>query len=298
MFIFRALFGRRNSLTIRRQSRESSTEHLEERSSAGSTDDLDSVGSHTPKHFSKLVSALGSRVNQVSNEMWGRVGLRKLDSDSSLRKSSTDSLLECHSETDVRTKQPCSDVVKTVPNLNSIKGESVEKMKDQEQRKLSDNNDCETPPSCKSPTLLSQKTSPIRTPVTENDPLGALDMQDEDDVDCTVITDEAQDQNDSSSVSTLVSGNFSVATEAAGGPVLFGGCGRTRGVSRSATFTLNGSQMECDLPSDDSEASQQTKGQKAMQRSSTMPVDVPVTTSNSVVAGLSSLGSSFKLPFR
>jgi hypothetical protein len=77
--------------------------------------------------------------------------------------------------------------------------------------------------------------------------------------------------------------------DAPGGPVLFGGHTKTRGVSRSATFGHDCSHSEC------TDCLEQGK---SMHRSSTMPVDVPVSTAASVTSGLGSISSSFKLPFR
>ena len=134
----------------------------------------------------------------------------------------------------------------------------------------------------KSPTSPC-KTSPIRTPVTENDPLGALDMQE------TVESNGDQPDSGSTSMSSIVAPGILDHAEAPGGPVLFQSHGKTRGVSRSATFAHDGSQSEC---------SDCVERGKSMQRSSTMPVDVPVSTAASTTSGIGSIGSSFKLPFR
>lgn len=140
----------------------------------------------------------------------------------------------------------------------------------------------------KSPSSPSCKTSPIRTPVTENDPLGALDMQDTSEV--IKAVDSNGDQADSgSSLNSVVAVGILEKAEAPGGPVLFGGHTKTRGVSRSATFGHDCSHSEC------SDCMEQGK---SMHRSSTMPVDVPVSTAAGVSSGLGSISSSFKLPFR
>jgi len=141
----------------------------------------------------------------------------------------------------------------------------------------------------KSPTSPSCKTSPIRTPVTENDPLGALDMQEADEVLKAVDTREDQAGSGSTSLSSIVAAGILEHAEAPGGPILFGGHTKTRGVSRSATFGHDCTHSEC---SDCMERA------KSMHRSSTMPVDVPVSTAAGVTSGLGSLSSGFKLPFR
>lgn len=141
----------------------------------------------------------------------------------------------------------------------------------------------------KSPTSPSCKTSPIRTPVTENDPLGALDMQETDEVLKAVNTNEDQAGSGSTSLSSIVAAGILEHAEAPGGPILFGGHTKTRGVSRSATFGHDCTHSEC---SDCMERG------KSMHRSSTMPVDVPVSTAAGVTSGLGSISSGFKLPFR
>lgn len=141
----------------------------------------------------------------------------------------------------------------------------------------------------KSPTSTSCKTSPIRTPVTENDPLGALDMQETDEVLKAVDTNENQAGSGSTSLSSIVAAGILEHAEAPGGPILFGGHAKTRGVSRSATFGHDCTHSEC---SDCMERG------KSMHRSSTMPVDVPVSTAAGVTSGLGSISSGFKLPFR
>ncbi|XP_047003127.1 DENN domain-containing protein Crag isoform X1 [Schistocerca americana] len=298
----RALFGRRNSLTLRRQSRESSSEHLEERSSAGSTDDLDSVGSNTPKHFGKLMSAWGSKVSRVGNEMWDRVGMKKLDSDSSLKKSSTDSLLDYHNNVKNKNiKNSSSFMVNKTPQVLHSATTASDTHQTQEEREnfQCDPNHVNGPldsPS-KNSAAHSQKTSPVRTPVTENDPLGALHM--EDDIPQDTESPEPPNVQDHPSASQYNSNAAAVVLELSDserGPVLFGGRGRTQGVSRSATFTQESSQVGDEDELEEGEGETHSVQGKSMQRSSTMPVDVPVT-SGGVTSSISSLGSSFKLPF-
>ncbi|XP_063215911.1 DENN domain-containing protein Crag isoform X5 [Bacillus rossius redtenbacheri] len=176
--ISRALFGRKSSLGLR-HSRESSSENLEERSSTGSTDDLDSEGSHGSRRLppSKLFSVI---------HRWGG-----------------------------GKKSPTGCELSTSPERGTT-----------------------------SPT---QKMSPVRTPVTENDPLGALET-------------DSTDVNGIPGESTITPEEGRCATrdmpEASERPLLFG-----RGVSRSATF---GADQESG-----------SDGKAVMQRSSTMPVDSP-----------------------
>ncbi|PSN49786.1 hypothetical protein C0J52_01385 [Blattella germanica] len=295
----RSLFGRRSSFNNRRTSRESSTENLEERSSAGSTDDLDSTGSHTPKHStSKLFSGLGDRVSRLGSVMWERSNSRgALDSQSYLKSynkknSSLDSLGRV-------SMSDSSDLELQNNKRNAAGGDSLARIDSSPLQDKCDNNydsqdlimnrtnSAYDSPS-KSPMSPSCKTSPIRTPVTENDPLGALDMQETDELVKTLDSNGDQPDSGSTSLSSIVTPGLLEHAEAPGGPVLFQGHTKSRGVSRSATFGHDGSQNEC---SDCAERG------KSMQRSSTMPVDVPVSTAASVTSGLGSLGSSFKLPF-
>jgi hypothetical protein len=141
----------------------------------------------------------------------------------------------------------------------------------------------------KSPSSPSSKTSPIRTPVTENDPLGALDMQETDEIIKAEGINGDQADSGSTSLSSIVAVGILEQAEASGGPVLFGGHAKTRGVSRSATFGHDCSHGEC---------SDCLERAKLMHRSSTMPVDVPVSTAAGITSGLGSISSSFKLPFR
>jgi hypothetical protein len=141
----------------------------------------------------------------------------------------------------------------------------------------------------KSPTSPSCKTSPVRTPVTENDPLGALDMQETDEVIKAVDINGDQADSGSTSLSSIFAAGILKHAEVPRGPVLFGGHTKTRGVSRSATFGHDCSHSEC------SDCLEQGK---SMHRSSTMPVDVPVSTAAGVTSGLGSIRSSFKVSFR
>ncbi|XP_069704600.1 DENN domain-containing protein Crag [Periplaneta americana] len=299
----RSLFGRRSSFNFRRTSRDSSTENLEERSSAGSTDDLDSTGSHTPKHStSKLFSGLSDRVSRLGSVVWERSGSRgtldsghtKLDSQTylkshSIKNNSLESLARvstCDSggsssdlELQNNRRNDVGDILSRI-NSSSLQSNVREKC-DRDCDKT--NNVCDSP--SKSPNSPSCKTSPIRTPVTENDPLGALHMQETDEIMKTIDSSGDQADSGSASLSSFVAPGLLENAEAPGGPVLFGGHNKTRGVSRSATFGHDGSQSEC-----------VEKG-KSLQRSSTMPVDVPVSTAAGVASGLGSIGSSFKLPF-
>ncbi|GLG99459.1 Uncharacterized protein GBIM_05925 [Gryllus bimaculatus] len=267
----RSLFGRRGSFTLRRQSRESSTENLEERSSAGSADDLDSVGSATPRHLASKLYSWGSRF--LGSEVVG------------MHKNSADSLLDASSrggsDLELAGRQPLADtLVRTQSSPLSLDPDKIDIVQEQ--------NNEQAESLCGSPTKTvgspSQKTSPIRTPVTENDPLGALDGDGED--------EQEQDVNgDHHSSSTSLSSSVTPAAEGPGGPILFGG--RGRGVSRSATFSHQGDGEE------ELEEEEEVAGSTSMQRSSTMPVDMPASTSptGGMSSGLSSLGSSFKLPF-
>jgi len=126
-------------------------------------------------------------------------------------------------------------------------------------------------------------------PVTENDPLGALDMQEADEVLKAVDTHEDQAGSGSASLSSIVAAGILENAEAPGGPILFQGHTKTRGVSRSATFGHDCTHNEC---------SNCMERGKSMHRSSTMPVDVSVSTAAGVTSGLGSISSGFKLPFR
>ncbi|XP_043280823.1 DENN domain-containing protein Crag isoform X4 [Venturia canescens] len=135
--------------------------------------------------------------------------------------------------------------------------------------------------------------SPVRTPVTENDPLGAL-MNDE-----TPIVSPSEENDSNCSTSTLTVINNAVAAERAGGPLLFRS---SNPLPRSATFH---------------QAVDETGGGMSgqLQRSETMPHSVAqqideerekerleigslwAQNKDSVTSSLSSLGSSLKLSF-
>lgn len=136
---------------------------------------------------------------------------------------------------------------------------------------------------CKSPIK-----SPSRTPVTENDPLGAL-MND-------VEHTEKQTQKEYETVSRLSS---EIELDHSGAPVLFDRRKGEWGVVRSATFHQRGDEdSDEEEEEEDDESSEVRSGgssRKSMQRSSTMPIDG---TDNTAGQGtLGSLGSTFKLPF-
>lgn len=296
-------------MTFRRTSRESSTENLEERSSAGSTDDLDSTGSYTPKHSaSRLFSGLGDRVSRFSSVVWEHSGAKgayylghtKSDSQTyfksyNKKNSSLDSLarvsacdsggsssdLEMHSS----KRNGIGETSRT--DISSMREECDSNCDSQHLIMNRTNNTYDSP--SKSLNSPSSKTSPIRTPVTENDPLGALDMQETDEVVKAVDSNGDQADSGSTSVSSIIAPGILEHAEAPGGPVLFGGHTKARGVSRSATFGHDCSPSEC------SDCMEQGK---PMHRSSTMPVDVPVSTAAGITSGLGGISSSFKLPFR
>nr|CAD7392907.1 unnamed protein product [Timema cristinae] len=351
--------GSASSKGVFKQSQDSSTENLEERSSAGSTDDLDSTGSQTPRRL--MGGKLFSAINRFGTGVLERTrigGSQEMKIHTSKHNSSVDSLLS-----DVNSYSNCDSESNKLESVSRTTGEqdSVILRNDLENR--DDNTSPNSPTRVSSP---SQKTSPVRTPVTQNDPLGALDL---DEIAEVIETgNEQQDLELSSLNSTLVpaddgenikrvslfilkraingaaktsvaikklydgtiliqttsdiqSGNIlalkeillsnmsriqvkvephswewpvivapgTVVTldmpEAAERPLLFG-----RGVSRSATFgveTESGGEEVIQPP---------RSGGKAMQRSSTMPVDVPVSSSGATTA-LGSIGSTFKLPF-
>lgn len=306
---YRCLFRRRSSFTFRRTSCESSTENLEERSSAGSTDDLDSTGSCTPKHSAgRLFSGLGDHVSRLSSVVWERsgskgmldLGCTKSDLQTYVKahnkkNSSLDSLARVSacdsggSSSDLEMlgnkRNGVGDTLSRVDN-SSVR-EEYESSCDSQDIMNRTNNVYDSP--SKSPSSLSCKTSPIRTPVTENDPLGALDVQETVEVIKAVDVNGDQADSGSTSLSSIVAVGILEHADAPGGPVLFGGHTKARGVSRSATFGHDCSHSEC------TDCLEQGK---LMHRSSTMPVDVPVSTAASVTSGLGSISSSFKLPFR
>jgi len=270
---------------------------------------LDSTGSHTPKHStSKLFSGLGDRVSRISSAVWERSGPKgpfdlghtKIDMQTYVnshnkKNSSLDSLAKVSacdsggSSSDLELQNNRRNGVGD--SLSHIDSSSVKEECgncDSQDVIMNRTNKSYDSPS-KSPTSPSCKTSPIRTPVTENDPLGALDMQEGDEVLKAVATHEDQAGSGSTSLSSIVAAGILEHAEAPGGPILFRGHTKTRGVSRSATFGHDCTHNEC---SDCMERG------KSMHRSSTMPVDVPVSTAAGVTSGLGSISSGFKLPFR
>ena len=121
--------------------------------------------------------------------------------------------------------------------------------------------------------------SPSRTPVTENDPLGAL-MNEE----------EFEPEIEKKVVSRVPS---EIELDESGMPILFDRRtgGDWSGVVRSATFTHQDGESE-----EEYENSEQRETlRKPIHRSSTMPVDVGEPPNQGTTFG--SLGSSFKLPF-
>lgn len=158
----------------------------------------------------------------------------------------------------------------------------------------------EQPISENSPTAVpspsrSLPKSPTRTPVTENDPLGALVGE---------IEEGEEDAQSCEHEGSEESNNLSIDLDEDGNPILFGGR-RTRnisekGVARSATFHEEERGVphaqDCDPNKED------PKKSKLMQRSSTitMPLDTQTESGGggSVASSIGSLGSSFKLPFR
>nr|CAD7398697.1 unnamed protein product [Timema poppensis] len=274
----RSLFGRKGSFNIR-QSQDSSTENLEERSSAGSTDDLDSTGSQTPRRL--MGGKLFSAINRFGTGVLERTrigGSQEMKIHTSKHNSSVDSLLS-----DVNSYSNCDSESNKLASVLRTTGEQDSVILSNDLENRDDNTSPNSPTRVSSP---SQKTSPVRTPVTQNDPLGALDL---DEIAEVIETgSEQQDSELSSLNSTLMPGTVVTLDmpEAAERPLLFG-----RGVSRSATFgveTESGGEEVIQPP---------RSGGKAMQRSSTMPVDVPVSSSGATTA-LGSIGSTFKLPFR
>lgn len=132
--------------------------------------------------------------------------------------------------------------------------------------------------------------SPTRTPVTENDPLGALVGEIEEEVE--------EDAQSGGLEGPEESNNISLGLDEDGNPILFGvrrtGKSTEKGVARSATFheDEHGAPGSQDLREDSSKS-------KLMQRSSTitMPLDAQEAGGGSVASSIGSLGSSFKLPF-
>ncbi|XP_074094810.1 DENN domain-containing protein Crag isoform X2 [Cotesia typhae] len=134
--------------------------------------------------------------------------------------------------------------------------------------------------------------SPIRTPVTENDPLGAL-VNDETPI---VSPSEENDSNCSTSTLTVVNNTFG---ERPGGPVLFRSNANT--IPRSATFHQavdeTGPAISSQLQR--SETMPHSVAQQGEQERERDRLEISSLWSNkdSVTSSLSSLGSSLKLSF-
>ena len=143
--------------------------------------------------------------------------------------------------------------------------------------------------------MKSLPKSPTRTPVTENDPLGALVGE---------IEEEEEDTQSCGLEGSEDSSNLSLALDEDGNPILFGGrrSGKIteKGVARSATFHEDERGAPCVKDRENNQEDVQKS--KSMQRSSTitMPVDAQNVTGSggTVASSIGSLGSSFKLPFR
>ncbi|XP_011506517.1 PREDICTED: DENN domain-containing protein 4C isoform X2 [Ceratosolen solmsi marchali] len=138
--------------------------------------------------------------------------------------------------------------------------------------------------------LESPVKSPVRTPVTENDPLGALANDD------TPIVSPSEENDSNCSTSTLTVLSNAMEDNRPGGPLLF----RSNALPRSATFAME-------------EAGGTSVGSH-LQRSETMPHSVQqaeqerererlelgslwAQNKDSVTSSLSSIGSSLKLSF-
>ncbi|XP_012257987.2 C-myc promoter-binding protein isoform X2 [Athalia rosae] len=139
--------------------------------------------------------------------------------------------------------------------------------------------------------LESPLKSPIRTPVTENDPLGAL-LNDETPV---VSPSEENDSNCSTSTLTILN---NATEERAGGPLLF----RSNVIPRSATFhqavdeggPLGGGHLQRSETMPHSVAQQ---GEQERDRDRLEFGSLWAQNKDSVTSSLSSLGSSLKLSF-
>ncbi|XP_075224805.1 DENN domain-containing protein Crag isoform X2 [Lycorma delicatula] len=150
--------------------------------------------------------------------------------------------------------------------------------------------------------------SPSRTPVTENDPLGALMVEQETgkvllDKKTERISSVASDiVYDSSGAPVLFNrrkGEWDVNSNVGGGN--FGsGNGGGGGVVRSATFHHPGDDETEDDEDDEEyeeEALNEIRKSKVLQRSSTMPIDAEnISTLGNNTGPRGSIGSSFKLP--
>ncbi|XP_063980913.1 DENN domain-containing protein Crag isoform X2 [Diachasmimorpha longicaudata] len=132
--------------------------------------------------------------------------------------------------------------------------------------------------------------SPVRTPVTENDPLGAL-MNDE-----TPIVSPSEENDSNCSTSTLTVINNTIG-ERPGGPVLF----RSNVMQRSATFhqAVDESPSAVSSQLQRSETMPHSVAQQGEQERERDRLEISSLWSNkdSVTSSLSSLGSSLKLSF-
>ncbi|XP_011298582.1 DENN domain-containing protein 4C isoform X2 [Fopius arisanus] len=132
--------------------------------------------------------------------------------------------------------------------------------------------------------------SPVRTPVTENDPLGAL-MNDE-----TPIVSPSEENDSNCSTSTLTVVNNTIG-ERHGGPLLF----RSNTMQRSATFhqAVDESPAVVSSQLQRSETMPHSVAQQGEQERERDRLEISSLWSNkdSVTSSLSSLGSSLKLSF-
>ncbi|XP_015124873.1 DENN domain-containing protein Crag isoform X2 [Diachasma alloeum] len=132
--------------------------------------------------------------------------------------------------------------------------------------------------------------SPVRTPVTENDPLGAL-MNDE-----TPIVSPSEENDSNCSTSTLTVVNNTIG-ERPGGPLLF----RSNAMQRSATFhqAVDDSPAAVSSQLQRSETMPHSVAQQGEQEKERDRLEISSLWSNkdSVTSSLSSLGSSLKLSF-
>ncbi|XP_059479083.1 C-myc promoter-binding protein isoform X2 [Neocloeon triangulifer] len=179
---------------------------------------------------------------------------------------------------------------------------------------------CATPPRHAEPSTPPNYSrtprSPARTIVTENDPLGALNVDEEDEEDAKVLPPSVEQSPAKSWI----------AEEGSGGPLLFKDSTRSQRrktedisdkftpppVLRSATYHqglgvdgISKSQTPPESCVDSDDIYMDDGQRKVIQRSSTLPASpssmamrTGVAASPSVASSLSSLGSSFKLPFR
>ncbi|KAG7188379.1 hypothetical protein KM043_008032 [Ampulex compressa] len=139
--------------------------------------------------------------------------------------------------------------------------------------------------------MESPLKSPVRTPVTENDPLGALIMDD------TPVVSPSEENDSNCSTSTLTVMNNTIE-ERPGGPLLF----RGTPLPRSATFhqaveendvSVGGQLQRSEtMPHSVAQQSEQEKDKDRLEIGSLWSHN-----KDSVTSSLSSLGSSLKLSF-